>query len=147
MTGQISRTIDLPASADEVWTVVGDFNGLPQWNEGLATSELSADGRRRTLTLKAGGKVVEDLVEHDASRRRYSYSIVEGPIPVARHKATLEVLDRRPNQCAVRWSCEFEPKAIDAPAVAAIFARIYEGGLNQLAGLFGGQARAERYSP
>jgi len=139
--GSVLRTIDLPASADEVWSVVGDFNGLPRWNAGIAASELSENGRRRTLTLKAGGSVVEDLVEYDPAARRLSYSFVQTPVPVTHHKATLEVVDRGPNQSTVRWSCEFEPKGTDVASVGPIFARIFESGLQELAGLFGGQGR------
>jgi hypothetical protein len=139
---KVSRSIDVPAAAEEVWAVVGDFNGLPRWNAGVAASQLSHEGRRRTLALKSGGSVVEDLVEYDPAERRISYSFVETLMPVSRHKATLEVIDGGAGLCTVRWSCEFEPKeGADARAVAAVFTRIFDGGLRELVGLFGGQQR------
>jgi hypothetical protein len=138
---RVSRSIDLPAAADDVWAVIGDFNGLARWNAGVAASELSENGRRRTLSLKAGGSVVEDLVERDPAARRISYSFVQTPIPVTRHKATLEVTDDGAGRCTVRWSCEFEPKGADPAALVATFTRIFDGGLQELARLFGGQAR------
>jgi hypothetical protein len=137
--GEVSKSLDLPVAADKLWAVLGDFNGLPRWAAGIATSELSNNGKRRTLTLKAGGSVIEDLVDYDAAGRRYSYSIVEGPIPVSRHKATMAVIDRGSGNSTVRWSCEFEPKGVDTSVVAGIFAGIFEGGLKQIKQMFGGQ--------
>ena len=55
MSGAVKKSVDLAAGAAEVWSVIGDFNGLPNWNAGLEKSELSEGGKRRTLTLKAGG--------------------------------------------------------------------------------------------
>jgi uncharacterized protein YndB with AHSA1/START domain len=137
MSGSVEKSVDLPASAGEVWAIVGDFNGLPRWNAGVERSDLGNGGQRRTLTLKAGGSVVEDLVHRDDRGRSISYSIVEGPIPVRHHKATLSVSDRGPNQSTVRWRCEFEPKDAPIELVAGIFSGIFESGLKQLAGLFG----------
>lgn len=139
MSGSVTKTIDLPVSASEVWAVVGDFNGLPKWNAGVDRSELSNDGRRRTLYLEAGGTVVEDLLEHDNAARRVSYSIVQSAVPVGRHKATMIVHERGPSQSTVHWTCEFEPKGAPLNTVEGIFSRIFEGGLRQLADLVGHQ--------
>lgn len=139
MSGSVTKTIDLPAGASEVWAVVGDFNGLAKWNAGVERSELSEGGQRRTLYLKAGGTVVEDLLEHDNAARRISYSIVESAVPVGRHKATMTVLERGPGQSTVHWACEFEAKGAPLNTVEGIFSRIFEGGLQQLADLIGRQ--------
>jgi uncharacterized protein YndB with AHSA1/START domain len=139
MSGSVIKTIDLPASAEEVWKVLGDFNGLPKWNAGVERSELSNGGKRRTLTLKVGGRVVEDLLERNDPGRSMSYSIIESAVPVGRHKATISVIDRGPNQSTVRWMCEFEPKGVPVETPTGIFSAIFEGGLKQLAALFGGK--------
>jgi uncharacterized protein YndB with AHSA1/START domain len=139
MSGSVVKTIELPASAADVWAVIGDFNGLPRWNAGVERSDLSEGGKRRTLTLKAGGAVVEDLVYYDEAGRSLSYSIVEGPIPVSRHQATIAAAERGPGQSIVRWNCEFEPKGAPIEVVAGIFSSIFEGGLKQLAQMFGGK--------
>jgi hypothetical protein len=142
MCGSVTKTLELPASAGEVWAVVGDFNGLPRWNAGVERSDLSEGGRRRTLTLKTGVKVVEDLVHHDDGGRSLSYSIVEGPVPVSRHKATLSVSDRGPNQSTVHWRCEFDPKEVPVEVVLGIFSGVFDRGLTQLANLFGEKGRS-----
>jgi uncharacterized protein YndB with AHSA1/START domain len=137
MGGAVSRTIDLPASAADVWDVVGDFNGLPRWNAGVERSELSNGGKRRTLFLKVGGTVVEDLLVRDDAARAISYSIVESVVPVSSHKATMTVRESGTGQCAVQWTCEFEPKGVDAATVEGIFSTIFDRGLKQLAERFG----------
>ena len=134
--GTVTKTLDLPASADDVWAVVGDFNGLSRWNGGVARSDLSHEGKRRTLTLKVGGTVVEDLIDYDWAGRRCSYSIVESAVPVERHKATLSVIDRGPGRCTVNWTCEFYPKGADVETVTGIFSTIFDRGLQQLEQMF-----------
>jgi uncharacterized protein YndB with AHSA1/START domain len=45
MSGSVTKTLELPASAGEVWAVVGDFNGLPRWNAGVEGAiSAMADG-------------------------------------------------------------------------------------------------------
>jgi Polyketide cyclase / dehydrase and lipid transport len=132
----VTKTLDLPANADDVWAVVGDFNGLARWNAGVVRSDLSQEGKRRTLTLKVGGTVIEDLIDYDWAARRCSYSIVESAVPVDRHKATLSVIDRGPGRCTVHWACEFYPKDADLETVSAIFSAIFDRGLKQLEQMF-----------
>jgi hypothetical protein len=134
--GVVTKTLELPASADDVWAVVGDFNGLARWNAGVLRSDLSNEGQRRTLTLKTGGSVIEDLIDYDWAARRCSYRIVESAVPVLQHKATLSVADRGPGRCTVHWSCEFYPKDTDVEAVSAIFTAIFDRGLKQLEQMF-----------
>jgi hypothetical protein len=134
--GTVTKTLDLPASADDVWAVIGDFNGLARWNAGVARSDLSHEGKRRTLTLKVGGTVVEDLIDYDWAGRRCSYSIVESAVPAERHKATLSVIHRGPGRCTVNWTCEFYPKGADLETVTGIFSTIFERGLKELEEIF-----------
>jgi hypothetical protein len=134
--GTVTKTLDLPASADDVWAVVGDFNGLARWNAGVARSDLSHEGKRRTLTLKAGGTVVEDLLEYDWAGRRCTYRIVESAVPAEQHKATISVVDRGPGRCTVHWTCEFYPKGADLETVTGIFSAIFDRGLSQLEQMF-----------
>jgi hypothetical protein len=135
--GTVTKTLELPASASDVWEVVGDFNGLARWNTGVARSDLSNEGQRRTITLKAGGTVVEDLVDYDWAGRRCTYRIVESAVPVVQHRATLSIMDRGPGRCTVQWSCEFYPRNnIDVETVSAIFSGIFDRGLLQLEQMF-----------
>src|SRR5450759_544153 len=71
------------ASADAVWAKIGDFCGIGKWHPAIEKCALSADGKTRTLSLKGGGTIIEKLEKRDDAAHSYSYSIVEGPLPVA----------------------------------------------------------------
>ena len=79
------------ASADAVWTKIGDFCGISNWHPAIEKCALSADGKMRTLSLKGGGTIVEKLEKRDDAGHSYSYSIVEGPLPVANYVSTIGV--------------------------------------------------------
>lgn len=53
-----SATIDIPASADQVWQLIGGFNTLPDWLPFIPKSELSDGGRVRTLQTADGAVVI-----------------------------------------------------------------------------------------
>ena len=67
----------IPASADEVWGLVRDFNGLPGWHPAIAESSLDSGssaevGSVRGLVLGDGGVVVERLLTLDDTDRSYT---------------------------------------------------------------------------
>lgn len=129
--GSHAQTIDIDADPAKVWAVVGDFNGLPAWNPGLASSQLEDGGNVRLLVRRAGGHVRERLVERDETQRVIRYSIFESGLPVSRHLATMQVQPRGKGS-TVTWSCEFESKGPPDAEVAAIFRQIFTGGLSSL---------------
>ena len=86
-----SATIDIPASADQVWQLIGGFNTLPDWLPFIPNSELSDGGRVRTLQTADGGVVVERLQAFDNEARTYSYSIEQAPFPATDYLAKIKV--------------------------------------------------------
>ena len=63
-----SVRVTTKASVAAVWQKIGDFCGIAAWGGGIAHCELSTDHKRRTLTLKDGATVVEELVRWNATR-------------------------------------------------------------------------------
>ena len=101
-----SATIDIPASADQVWQLIGGFNTLPDWLPFIPNSELSDGGRVRTLQTADGGVVVERLQTFDNVGRTYSYTIEQSPFPVSAYLATLQVEALSETSAKVTWvSC------------------------------------------
>ena len=124
---------DTAGSATAAWAAVGDFCGISIWHPAIAKCELSTkDGNSyRTLTLKDGGKVFEKQTAFDAKAMTYSYTIEEGPLPVANYKATLKVV-AKDKGATIDWSGNFDANgAPDADAVKTITS-IYEGGVDAL---------------
>jgi len=62
---QASANIDIPASPDRVWQLIGGFDSLPDWIPYIPKSELSEGGRVRRLANSSGETVVERLEAFD----------------------------------------------------------------------------------
>ncbi|MBK5344597.1 MULTISPECIES: SRPBCC family protein [unclassified Pseudomonas] len=126
-----SATIDIPASADQVWQLIGGFNTLPDWLPFIPKSELSEGGRVRTLQTADGGVVIERLQAFDNGAKTYSYSIEQAPFPATDYLATIKV-EAQGQGARVTWSGRFNAKGVSEEEVVALFNGIYQGGLEAL---------------
>ncbi|WP_242209654.1 MULTISPECIES: SRPBCC family protein [unclassified Pseudomonas] len=126
-----SATIDIPASADQVWQLIGGFNTLPDWLPFIPNSELSDGGRVRTLQTADGAVVVERLQAFDNTAKTYSYSIEQAPFPATDYLATIKV-EAQGQGARVTWSGRFNAKGVSDEEVVALFSGIYQGGLEAL---------------
>jgi Polyketide cyclase / dehydrase and lipid transport len=142
---KVSETITINAAPDAVWAKVKDFGAMNTWHPAVEAS-TAADGNkvgsRRTLTLKGGGKVVEELETYSEADKSFSYRMKEaGPIPVTNYSSTFTV---KPGSAAgtalVEWRGAFyrgfpnndpPPDKNDDAAVAAVTG-IYKTGLGNL---------------
>jgi len=119
------------ASVDAVWTKVGDFCGIANWHPAIEKCALSADGKTRTLSLKGGGTIVEKLEKRDDAQHSYSYSIVEGPLPVANYMSTISVAKDGAG-AMITWNGHYDAKgASDADAKKTIDG-VYQAGVDAL---------------
>jgi len=131
----------LPVAARTVWDSIGGFNSLARWHPAVAKSEEAKKGAStvRTLTLHGGGKIVEQLDSKDETSRTYSYSILEGPLPVAKYHATIHVAENKDGKsCTVEWSSQFEPSGAPEGDAVKVIRGIYEAGFENLRKMFGG---------
>lgn len=119
----------IAAPAEEVWTVVRDFDGLAAWMPAIAASSLDSGasaaevGAVRRLTLGDGGTVVERLLALDDLARSQTYEILESPFPVRRYVATVRVAPvTDTGQAFVEWWTDFDSEAADAPELVTLFA-------------------------
>lgn len=134
----VSTSTHLPVPAAQVWQVIGGFNTLPDWHPAIEKSELEGGGTLRRLTVPGAGTIVERLEKSDEDARTYSYSIVEGPLPVSDYAATIRVVEDADGKgCTVEWTSEFDPTGSEVDALGAIRG-VYEAGLNNLEKMFGG---------
>jgi hypothetical protein len=126
-----SAFIDIPASAEQVWQLIGGFNSLPDWLPFIPKSELSEGGRVRSLQTADGAVVIERLQTFDNASRTYSYSIEQAPFPATDYLATIKV-EAQGEGARVTWSGRFEPVGVSNEEVEALFTGIYSGGLQAL---------------
>ncbi|MBN6775760.1 SRPBCC family protein [Pseudomonas granadensis] len=126
-----SATIDIPASADQVWQLIGGFNTLPDWLPLITESTLTDGGRVRSLKIADGGVVIERLQTFDNAAMTYSYSIEQAPFPATDYLATLKV-EAQGQGARVTWSGRFTALGVSDEEVVALFNGIYQGGLDAL---------------
>ena len=89
---KVNMTTDLDVAADQLWSLIGGFNGLPDWHPAVENSELQEEGSTRVLSLAGGGEIVEKLEKHDENERTYSYTITDSPLPVSNYRAEIKVI-------------------------------------------------------
>ncbi|WP_300756779.1 SRPBCC family protein [Janthinobacterium sp.] len=125
--------IDIAATPEQVWQLIGGFNSLPDWLPYIPSSTLSEGGQVRHLANPAGQAIVERLEAYDNAARRYSYSIIAAPFPAKDYRSTLQVDAITGSEHArVTWSGEFTPVGVSEEEVISLFHGIYAAGLEAL---------------
>lgn len=128
----VSSVID--SDVDSVWSVLGDFHGIPAWigrirsNEPENGSGRGDVGSVRRLTLDPDGhRARERLVAYDGPGRSYSYEFAdEIPFPVRTYRGTVHVLPITDGGTTfLEWYGEFDCEEAVLDEVSAIFCAIY----------------------
>jgi len=138
---KVSMSVPLPASAEQVWQLIGHFNALPDWHPAIEKSEVKGKGKGsvRTLKLVGGGTIEEKLEQLDDNGHAYSYTIVSSPLPVANYSATIRVHPNPDGEgCTVEWASDFEAAGVPQSDAMATMQNIYQSGLDNLRKMFGG---------
>jgi Polyketide cyclase / dehydrase and lipid transport len=109
----VSSVIAAPASS--VWTIVRNFNALPEWTPFVAESRIEQNmppdqvGCIRNFRLKDGGKIRERLLALSDYDMSCTYSILESPMGVENYIATLALTPITDgNATFASWKAEFE---------------------------------------
>jgi hypothetical protein len=134
-----STIVDAPVEA--AWEIVRDFNGLPDWNPGVADSEiedgLDADvvGCVRSFHLGDGTHVRERLLSLDDSRYSFSYNFEKPAFPVENYIAGMQLMPvTKTDQTFVQWWATFDERPEDAGKFVEIISRdVFGAGLAALA--------------
>ena len=136
---KVSMATEIQVPADQLWSLIGGFNALPDWHPAVQKSELTEDnGKVRRLTLVGGGEIIEKLISVDDKERVYSYEILNSPLPVMNYKATIKVRENEDGSASVvEWSSDFTAPSGEAEAVKTIQG-IYTAGFDNLKKIFGG---------
>ena len=126
---QVRKTLDIPLGLSEVWAQVGDFCAIGDWHPVVAECSLvEEDGAtHRMLTLGDGGLIKE--AHTGAEANSYSYSIIEGPLPVKDYSATFMAAGDDSNT-TITWTATFSADGVsDDEALNVIGNAVFDAGL------------------
>nr|WP_255294765.1 SRPBCC family protein [Bacillus sp. AFS041924] len=130
-------TMEIPASPENVWQLIGGFNSLPDWLPYIPNSELSEGGRVRSLANPDGDVIIERLEAFNPNDRFYTYSIMQAPFPVTNYQSTIRVQEHSDsNKSIVVWTGSFTPVDVTDQEVINLFHGIYQDGLEALRDAF-----------
>lgn len=78
------QKVEINAAPEKVWAVIGNFQDM-SWHPAIEKTEGSGGnekGAKRTLTLKGGGTIEEELNTFDAAKMMYGYRIANVDVKV-----------------------------------------------------------------
>ena len=120
--GHGQAAIDIDASADAVWAMVGDFGGIGDWMPGIDSCRVEGDDR---ILEMMGMEITERLVSKDDAGRVLTYSITNGA-PVETHQAVIAVTPTG-STSHVTWDIDATPDEM-----TDVMATIYQQSLEAL---------------
>ncbi len=142
-----SSVID--ASADAVWALVRDFNGLPNWLPLVVESRIEGNlppdkvGCIRNFRLKDGGVIREQLLTLSDYDYQCTYSILDSPMGVVNYVATLKLTPITDGgRTFAEWSAEFDtPPGRERELADSIGNGVFQTAFDALKRRFGGGRR------
>ncbi len=139
MAEALATTI-IAAPVEQVWSVLRDFNAMPDWNPAVTDSKVE-DGRDadsvgciRAFHLADGTFVRERLLELDDSRYVLRYNFETPAFPVQNYVAVLQLIPvTNGNTTFVRWHASFDEAAEDIGTYSALISNeVFANGLRAL---------------
>ncbi|HEY6002661.1 MAG TPA: SRPBCC family protein [Anaeromyxobacter sp.] len=102
---KFQHTLELAASPERAWEVVGDLAGVTRWIPGCTRAEVDGAGRR-VCTFADGHVQHERILGRSDASRSYRYEIESG-VPMRNARGRFAVLPRGEGS-AVVWESEFD---------------------------------------
>ena len=130
----VAETVEVAASADDVWAAIAGFCSIADWHPVIAKCEESEkDGEKhRTLTTGDGGVLLEKLDSMDEGNMSFTYSILEGPLPIENYQSTISVEKNSADKATVSWTSTFDAAGVTDDEARTLLEGIYRAGLDEL---------------
>jgi hypothetical protein len=131
----VSERVDLAASPDEVWPVIGQFGG--SWHPLIAKIKLigTGVGQLRVIETIDGKEIIERLDEINDSQRFYRYSNISG-IPASDYTGVFGIQPKGSGS-SVEWRAEFLADNQGTLVVRSIVSTLFKTGFEGLKARFG----------
>lgn len=136
---EVYRSSVIPAPAKSVWTLVRDFNAMPEWNATIRSSRIEngpADriGCRRVLAFDDGSVWTHELADLSDVKMTIAYAIVGTPpamkIPMRDYQAVIRLEPVTDGDlCFITWCATLETDQESAvrERAAAVFQSGFDG--------------------
>jgi len=136
---EVLKSAVIPAPASRVWTVIRDFNAMPEWNAAILSSTIEdgpADriGCRRVLRFDDGSTWVHALTGLSDADMTIAYLIVSTTqpmrIPIRDYRAIIRLIPITDGDlCVVEWRATFETdnEAATRERAGAVFQAGFDG--------------------
>jgi hypothetical protein len=134
----VSSVINAPAP--DIWRVIRNFNGLPDWTPFVADSRIEQNmppdqvGCVRNFTLKNGSRIRERLLALSDYDLACTYAILESDMGVENYVATLSLTPVTDgNVTFAEWTAEFDcPEEREQALVREIGQGVFQAAFNSL---------------
>ncbi len=114
------HTIDIAATPEQVWQVLGDLTSVSRWVPGVTAVTRTDAGR--VCTFDDGHVQDEQILDYSPQTRSYRYVIEGAPLPVRDNTGTFRVEDAG-GHARVVWESSFV--ALD-PSASTRLAQMWE---------------------
>jgi hypothetical protein len=122
----------IPASVRNVWEVIRDFNGLPQWHPAVVESFIEHDqhpamvGCIRRFKQASGAVIRERLDALDDRLHIQSYSIIQAPLPATDYQARIQLWRvSEDDSTFATWEASFNCAAADKVTLVADLSALF----------------------
>ena len=140
----ITSVIDAPAA--DVWAVVRGFDEMPEWHPLIARSRIERGapqdqiGCVRDFELTDGGRIREQLLELSDFDYRFTYCILESPMPLTDYVASLRLIPVTDgDRTFAEWTAEFAADPGQAEELARTIGQdVFQAGFDALKARFAG---------
>ncbi len=120
----------LPATAEAVWAIIGEFAALDQWHPLVPNCRPGEDGVSRVISLR-GMDVVEVLLPEQSPPMGHTYTIRASPMPITDYLATLQVVAEG-DGARLSYHGRFTPVGVSTEQAAGMLRGFFDAGFSAL---------------
>ena len=110
----IRKEISIQASPEHVWEAIRDVYAVHRRLAPGFVLDVRPDGDVRIVSFANGAVVRELIADVDDRARRIAYAVVESPLQLTHHHATMEVLREGADRSRIVWIADVFPHAAAA---------------------------------
>ena len=111
---RVIQSVELGASADQVWDVIGGFYTIHEWHPDIDRTDVPAEQIQtrevfRQLTFPGQSYYTEELVLMDSENHHYRYKWRSGEWgeKIQKYHSDLRVFDTQDGRSIVQWVARF----------------------------------------